>query len=60
VFRLPFTEPSPDGRFHVTFPSLKGNIVNWSCDAGPEFRITAADGFYELNLPYPTRRISRT
>jgi hypothetical protein len=38
----------------------KGNIVNWSCDAGPEFRITAADGLYELNLPYPTRRISRT
>lgn len=38
----------------------KGNIVNWSCDAGPEFRVTAADGLYELNLPYPTRRISRT
>jgi len=38
----------------------KGNIVNWSCDSGPEFRITAADGLYELNLPYPTRRISRT
>jgi hypothetical protein len=38
----------------------KGNIVNWSCDAGPEFRVSAADGLYELNLPYPTRRISRT
>jgi hypothetical protein len=38
----------------------KGNIVNWSCDLGPEFRVTAADGLYELNLPYPTRRISRT
>jgi hypothetical protein len=38
----------------------KGNIVNWSCDAGPEFRVTAADGLYELNLPYPTRKISRT
>jgi hypothetical protein len=38
----------------------KGNIVNWSCDSGPEFRVTAADGLYELNLPYPTRRISRT
>ena len=38
----------------------KGNIVNWSCDSSPEFRVTAADGMYELNLPYPTRRISRT
>jgi hypothetical protein len=38
----------------------KGNIVNWACDAGPEFRVTAADGLYELNLPYPTRKISRT
>ena len=38
----------------------KGDIVNWSLDAGPEFKITAADGLYELNLPYPTRKISRT
>ncbi len=38
----------------------KGNIVNWACDSGPEFRVTAADGLYELNLPYPTRKISRT
>ncbi len=38
----------------------KGDIVNWSCDAGPEFKVTASDGLYELNLPYPTRKISRT
>lgn len=38
----------------------KGDIVNWSCNAGPEFKVTAADGLYELNLPYPTRKISRT
>jgi hypothetical protein len=38
----------------------RGDIVNWSCDAGPEFKVTAADGLYELNLPYPTRKISRT
>lgn len=38
----------------------KGNIVYWTCDAGPEFRVTAADGLYELNLPYPTRKVSRT
>ncbi|WP_321471505.1 hypothetical protein [uncultured Paludibaculum sp.] len=38
----------------------RGEIVNWACDAGPEFRVTAADGLYELNLPYPTRKISRT
>jgi hypothetical protein len=38
----------------------KGDIVDWSCDSSPEFRVRAADGIYELNLPYPTRRISRT
>ncbi len=38
----------------------KGEIIDWSFDSGPEFRATAADGLYELNLPYPTRRISRT
>jgi len=37
-----------------------GNITNWSSDSGPEFEVTAADGLYELNLPYPTRRISRS
>jgi hypothetical protein len=38
----------------------KGDIVNWAFDSGPEFKVTAADGLYELNLPYPTRKISRT
>ena len=38
----------------------KGDIVNWTVDAGPEFKATASDGLYELNLPYPTRKISRT
>ncbi len=38
----------------------KGHIIDWSCDAGPEFQVRAADGLYELNLPYPTRKISRT
>jgi len=38
----------------------KGEIIDWSLDAGPEFHVRAADGIYELNLPYPTRRISRT
>ena len=32
----------------------KGDIVNWQFDSGPEFKVTAADGLYELNLPYPT------
>ncbi len=49
--------------FHVStgikLDLWKGNIVNWSMDSGPDFRTTAADGLYELNLPYPTRRISR-
>src|SRR5581483_4816538 len=38
----------------------KGEIVDWAMDSGPEFQVAAADGIYELNLPYPTRRISRT
>jgi hypothetical protein len=38
----------------------KGEIIDWSFDAGPEFQVRVADGIYELNLPYPTRRISRT
>jgi hypothetical protein len=38
----------------------KGDVVDWSFDSGPEFKINAADGLYELNLPYPCRKISRT
>ena len=38
----------------------KGDIVNWQFDSGPEFKVTAADGLYELNLPYPCRKVSRT
>jgi hypothetical protein len=38
----------------------KGDVVNWTFDAGPEFKVTASDGLYELNQPYPTRKISRT
>jgi len=38
----------------------KGEITDWSLDAGPEFRVTAADGLYELNLPYPCRKITRS
>ncbi len=38
----------------------KGDIVDWSLDAGPEFQVRASDGLYESNLPYPTRKISRT
>ena len=29
----------------------RGDIVNWSLDAGPEFKVTAADGLYELFFP---------
>ena len=38
----------------------KGEIVNWSLDSGPEFKVSAADGLYELNLPYPCRKITRS
>jgi hypothetical protein len=37
-----------------------GDILHWSADEGPEFPVSASDGLYELNLPYPPRRISRT
>jgi hypothetical protein len=50
--------------FHVStgikLDLWKGDIVDWACDAGPEFKVRASDGLYELNLPYPTRKISRT
>jgi len=38
----------------------KGDIVDWAADSGPASQVTAADGLYELNLPYPCRKISRT
>lgn len=38
----------------------KGEIVDWSLDAGPEFKVSVADGLYELNLPYPCRKITRS
>ena len=38
----------------------KGELSDWSGDEGPVFNVTAADGIYELTLPYPTRKVSRT
>ena len=38
----------------------KGEIKDWSFNAGTEFRVEASDGIYELTLPYPARRITRT
>ena len=38
----------------------KGDIINWQFDSGAEFKVTAADGLYELNLPYPSRKVSRS
>jgi hypothetical protein len=38
----------------------KGEISDWTGDEGPVFQMTAADGIYELTLPYPTRKVSRT
>ena len=37
----------------------KGDIINWQFDSGAEFKVTAADDLYELNLPYPSRKVSR-
>jgi hypothetical protein len=30
----------------------KDDIINWQFDSGAEFKATAADGLYDLNLPY--------
>lgn len=39
----------------------KGEIVSWQDDEGsPDFTVRASDGIYELRLPYPVRKISRT
>lgn len=38
----------------------KGEVSDWRADAGPLFQIRATDGLYELGLPYPARKISRT
>lgn len=37
----------------------RGHVSGWSFDAGPEFRLEAADGASELRLAYPRRKISR-
>ncbi len=38
----------------------KGEITDWSFNSGPEFSVTAADGLYELGLPYPSKKATRT
>ncbi len=51
--------------FHVgTLTKLnlwRGHIIpgGWNFDCGPDFKITAADGAYELRLAYPPRKITR-
>jgi hypothetical protein len=34
----------------------KGDVINWQFDTGAAFKVTAADGLYELKLPYPCRK----
>ncbi len=39
----------------------KGEIVSWQDDEGStDFTVRASDGIYELRLPYPVRKVSRT
>lgn len=39
----------------------KGEIVDWSDEeSSPDFKVQASDGIYELRLPYPVRKVSRT
>lgn len=37
----------------------KGEIIDWQSDYSSSFKVAAQDGLYELNLPYPTRRVNR-
>lgn len=37
-----------------------GEVTDWTLDSGPVFTLSASDGFHELRLPYPTRKISRS
>jgi hypothetical protein len=50
--------------YHVNTSTLiqlwRGHVLKYSVKPGPEFPIQCADGIYELNLPYPIRKISRT
>lgn len=38
----------------------KGEVIDFQDAEGQPFQVRASDGFYELRLPYPTRKISRT
>lgn len=38
----------------------KGEVTDWSGVTSPEFSVSAADGIYELTLPYPTRKCGRS
>lgn len=38
-----------------------GELTDWSApETPPEFRVKASDGIYELRLPYPPRKVSRS
>ncbi|MCL4796570.1 MAG: hypothetical protein KJZ84_18545 [Bryobacteraceae bacterium] len=37
----------------------KGFVTRWSLDQAGAFEIEASDGLFELNLPYPSRKITR-
>jgi hypothetical protein len=37
----------------------KGEVTDWESDEGPEFTLVASD-IYELGLPHPARKFSRT
>lgn len=52
------------GLFHVGSTTKidlwKGEVIDFQDAEGQAFEVRASDGFYELRLPYPTRKISRT
>lgn len=37
----------------------KGVVSDWGLDTGPEFKLSASDGIYQLNLPYPSQNMTR-
>lgn len=46
-------------RSQILLQFWKGEIKDWTGDEGPSFDISCSDIIYELQLPYPTRTITR-
>lgn len=50
--------------YHVDDQSLldlwAGYLTNWALDTSGRFQVNAADGVFQMTLPYPSRKVQRT